>query len=96
VVDAQSLQSLYVKGAVIELASGAFIPVNALPLAKHLAGHDDSTISSHRLARKTETLIKVSGINHYVSWNKQGRPQLSEMMPLEHFYVNTSVRKLLS
>jgi hypothetical protein len=43
-VNAQSLQSLDVKDAVVKLALSAFVPVNTLSLAKHLFTHGDSPL----------------------------------------------------
>ena len=46
VVDAQSLQSLNVKYAIVEITFSAVLPMNTLPLAKRLSGHDDSPMMS--------------------------------------------------
>ena len=40
VVDAQALQSLNIKYAIVEITFSAFFPVNTLPLAKRLSSHD--------------------------------------------------------
>jgi hypothetical protein len=42
VVDAQSLQSLNVKNAIVEITFSAFFPMNTLPLSKSLSSHNDS------------------------------------------------------
>jgi hypothetical protein len=38
-VDAQTLQSLNIKDAVVKLPLGTLVPVNTLPLPKHLSTH---------------------------------------------------------
>lgn len=58
IIHAESLQSLNVKRAVVVITGGAFLPVNTLPLAKRLPSHDSHHISSRRIARNTEPLIK--------------------------------------
>ena len=42
VVNAESLQSLEVKCAIVELAFSSFVAMDTLPLAKHLSRHDES------------------------------------------------------
>jgi len=46
VVDAQSLQSLNVKYAIVEITFSTLFPMNTLPLAKRLSAHDDSPTMS--------------------------------------------------
>ena len=42
-VNAQSLQSLDVKYAIVEITFRTVFPMNTLPLPKRLSAHDDST-----------------------------------------------------
>ena len=41
-VNAEPLQGLNIKHAIVELAFSAFVPMNTLALAKHLFRHDES------------------------------------------------------
>jgi hypothetical protein len=45
-VNAQSLQSLNVKYAIVEITCCAFFPMNTLPLPKRLSAHDDTPVMS--------------------------------------------------
>jgi hypothetical protein len=61
IVNAQSLQSLNVKCAIVKLALSSFVAVNTLPLAKHLFRHDESPHSSAS-RENTKPLLRASGI----------------------------------
>jgi hypothetical protein len=62
-IDTQALQSLNVEHTVVELALGAFVSVNTLPLTKHLFAHIDSPFPRAATARNTEpSIIKTSGL----------------------------------
>jgi hypothetical protein len=50
-VDGQLLQRLYVENSVVELAFRAFVPVDTLPLTKHLP-HTNALLPSRRIAKK--------------------------------------------
>jgi hypothetical protein len=72
-IDTQSLQSLKVKCSIVEITFRADVPVNTLPLTKHLPGHMIHHISSRHIARNTEPLrIKVSG-SYKMCELKQGK-----------------------
>jgi hypothetical protein len=62
-IDAESLQCLNVKNAIIEIAFGSLVSMNTLPLTKHLSSHDDFTISSRRRSANIEPLLNASGLN---------------------------------
>jgi hypothetical protein len=60
-VNAQSLQSLNVKYAIVEITFSAFFPMNTLPLPKRLSGHDDSPTMSGLIkcvSQKQDELLK--------------------------------------
>jgi len=61
IIDAESLQSLNVKNAIVEITISAFVAVDTLPLAIHLSSHDDSPIPAPG-ARETDPLIKCRGL----------------------------------
>jgi hypothetical protein len=61
IVNAQSLQSLNVKCAIVKLAFSSLVAVNTLPLAKHLFRHDESPHSSAS-RENTKPLLRASGI----------------------------------
>jgi hypothetical protein len=46
IVNAEPLQSLNVKCAIVKITVSTFVPVNTLALAKHLSSHDDSPLSA--------------------------------------------------
>lgn len=55
IVHSQSLQRLNVKRAVVKLALSTFIPMDTLPLTKHLSRH----IKSPRFLRVTRTIRQL-------------------------------------
>jgi hypothetical protein len=73
-VNAQSLQSLNVKYAIVEITFSAFFPMNTLPLTKRLSGHADSPM--------------MSGLIKCVSEKTGQTTKESEMMPLDQDSVN--------
>ena len=68
VVDAQALQGLNVKYAVIKIAVSAFVSMNTLPFTKHVFGHDESPQFPRLVCNKADkfVVLRVSGFNYYV------------------------------
>jgi hypothetical protein len=52
-IDAQALQSLNVKNAIVEIPFRALFAVNTLPLTKHLPSHDDSPLPARLAHHRT-------------------------------------------
>lgn len=64
-IDPESLQCLDIKNAIIKIARGALVPMNTLPLTKHLSSHDESPIPRAAEARTTEPFfICVGDLNN--------------------------------
>jgi hypothetical protein len=88
---AESLQGLNVKNTIVEITVSAFFAVNTLPLTKHLSSHDVHHIPAPQ-ARKTDPLIKCRGLLlKKCELKNRANNVVSEMMPLDQFYVNTSI-----
>ena len=68
VVDAQALQGLDVKYAVVKIAVSAFVTMNTLPFTKHVFGHDESPQFLRLVCNKADkfVVLRVSGFNYYV------------------------------
>ena len=60
IVNAKSLQSLNIKGAVIEITVSPVVTVNTLPLAKRLSSHDMHHFPA--LRANNRSVVMMSGI----------------------------------
>jgi len=90
VIDAQPLQSLNIKHAVVKLAFSTVVPMNTLPLAKHLFGHDESPIS-RAAARNTKAFVSVSGCQRVGELACRVLP-MRGFQPGQRYYITTMLR----
>jgi hypothetical protein len=61
-INTQTLQGLNIKDAVIEFSFGTFVPVNTLPLPKHLSAHNNDSPFPRAASREILNRSRFVGV----------------------------------